>query len=177
MRRGYMACVIWPLPRNLPAPAPCIAHVTAAVPQISISNRGHPRGCPRITEVEAGRIELPSCIRSSVASTCVARRLMFPAAGRQAAHCWMSRLKFRAAADGGRLPYPRICDTPQAAPGGLPEEHCWCNGPLGQVTQPGRSCCSRLEFSRVFYQEPEDLGTLPRSHLHNRNRSPPVLPL
>ena len=25
----------------------------------------------------------------------------------------------------------------------------------------------------MFYQGPEDLGAQPRSHLHNRNRSPP----
>src|SRR3990172_2287980 len=56
--------------------------------------------------VEAGRIELPSCIRSSAAPTCVARRLMSPAAGRQAAHCWMSRLEIRAAADDGPQHYP-----------------------------------------------------------------------
>ena len=172
MHQGYEGGVIWLLPH-----APPDASGTALPPEPDQTKRGHPLGCPRIAAVEAGRIELPSCIRSSVASTCVARRLMFPAAGRQAAHCWMSRQRFRAAADGGRLPYPRICDTPQAAPGGLPVEHCWCNGPLGQVTQPGRSCCSRLDVSRVFYQEPEDLGTLPRSHLHNRNRSPPVLQL
>ncbi len=68
----------------------------------------------------------------------------------------------------------QICDTPWAAPGGLPVEHCWCSSALAGVTQPGRSFGSQLKVSRVFYQEPEDLGTQPRGHLHNRNRSPPV---
>src|SRR5438094_9628233 len=42
-----------------------------------------------------------------------------------------------------------------------------------KVTQRGPSCCWQLDFSRVFYQEPEDLGTRPRLHLSRRSQSPP----
>ena len=59
--------------------------------------------CWTFKPVEAGRVELPSCIRSSATSTCVSRRLMFRAAGRQAAHDSMSPRRFRLAPEGAAL--------------------------------------------------------------------------
>ena len=63
----------------------------------------------------------------------------------------------------------QICDTCKNALGGLPCRH---SAQL-RVTQREPSCCWQLEISRVFYQEPEYLGTRPRLHLSRRNQSPP----
>lgn len=129
--------------------------------------------------MEAGRFELPSCIRSSAASTCVAHRLMFPVAGRSAAHAWMILLKFRPTPEGAPLDYPGFAIPVKPPRAGFPTGTAGRNRPTLkrelEVTQQERSCCSQLELSRVFYQEPEDLGTRPRGHPHNRNQSPPVV--
>ena len=66
----------------------------------------------------------------------------------------------------------RICDT-----GPPPRAGCR-SGTAGVrlgLTRRERSQNSQLYSSRVFYQGPEDLGAQPRSHLHNRNQSPPLL--
>src|SRR5688572_21379711 len=41
------------------------------------------------------------------------------------------------------------------------------------VTQREPSCCWQLKTSRVFNQEPEDLGTRQQLHLPRRSQSPP----
>ena len=73
--------------------------------------------------VEAGRFELPSCMRSSAASTRVSRRLISPDAGRQASDVRMSLLKSR----------PRAADAPLGQPGFALPEH-----------RPGRAATQAL---------------------------------
>ncbi len=64
----------------------------------------------------------------------------------------------------------RICDTYRAASGGLPDRQ----GGNPKVTQPEPSWSWQLKNSRVFYQEPEDLGTLRQLHDTRRSWSPPL---
>jgi len=67
--------------------------------------------------MEAEGVEPSSCTGSSTASTCVAHRLMFPAAGWWAPDRRMSPLEFRVAAEDVRPRYPGF-----AIPGSPPRE-------------------------------------------------------
>jgi len=58
--------------------------------------------------VEARGFEPRSETEFTTASTCVSHRLRSPAAGRWAAHCWTSLLKFRRTPEGVTSDYPEF---------------------------------------------------------------------
>ncbi len=102
------------------------------------------------SRVEARGVEPRSEIRSTTASTCVARRLGSAATGRRAAHCCTSLLGVSPGAKRRDAGLSRYCDTPGAASGGLHQEQR--QQQLLRVTRRGPVQCWQLWFCRVFYQ-------------------------
>src|SRR5688500_18826901 len=95
--------------------------------------------------MEARGIEPRSETRSTTASTCVAHRLMSPAAGRWAAYVWMSPLNLRPAPEDATSDYPEF-----AIPGKPPREG-FSPGTAG-VT---RSYAARARLSLAVESLPE----------------------